>query len=242
VQLAVGTYRFLPDTVVTRTGLRTLHDDFSNPVGRRITLVAEGRLEGDGQTAITSASVSLENALAIPFPDITLYQTNGAPAWSMLNAGSIAGVRITELEYPEGEGAEYAQYRTFRLKAEADYPTGFGSLLLSFTETVTFYGGGPVRGFLEPIHGPPIPQTIKEFTPYFAEQVGQATALRTWPEPAAPLWPTALLEKGRKPYTSPQRVPRGLGFTVGWAYRFGSPGPLNGRPRVLVGSGGGGGG
>lgn len=242
MQLAVGSYRFLSDTAAVRTSRRLIHDDFNNPVAYRVTLACDGRLDGNSQSEITAASVALETALLLPFQDIVMYQSDGGVAWSLLNATSIAGVRITDMEYPSGEGAEYATYRTFRFTAEADYPTGFGSLLIAFTETVTFYGGGALRGFLQPDNAPPIPQTIKLALPFYAEQVGEATALKAWPEPAGPIWPAALLEAPRKPYTSPRRVERGLGFTVGWSYWFGSASPLNGRPRVIVAGGGGGGG
>jgi hypothetical protein len=248
VQLRYGSYLFPANAVAVATDKRPAFDGRGKPVSRRDTFTMHGWLlpspaavtPAAAQADLANQCALLERALAVQFADLVMTRDDGGIAFALLNATSIDGVRITSgPNYPTGEGAEFATFRSFSFTAEASYAVaGAASPLVSFQETVTFTGGGPVKDFLQPVNGPPVRQLLLQATPYRATQQGQAVALGGWPTAPGPLWPQALLKNPDLSFASPVfQLGRGLEYPISWAYVFGSAAPLQGRPNRWVGGG-----
>lgn len=250
MQLRYGPYRFDANAVAVATAKETTFDARGQPSGERHTFTMQGRLvppdsavtTAARQAAIATKCAALEVALRRPFQDLVMARDDGGEAFALKSATSINGVRVTRgPDYPNSEGAEFVNYRTFSLVVEAEYPLATagaaGGLLVAFRETVAFSGGGPVREFLQPVNGLPIRQVLYAATPYRAIQTGSASSLGNWPTPPLPLWLPDLQKAAEPSFESPQRGPRGLEFAVSWRYEFGSERPLLGRPNRWVGQG-----
>ena len=84
-------------------------------------------------------------------------------------------------------------------------------------------------------------QQVAQATPYKVNQRGQAVGLTTWPNPAAPLWPSAEhLDQRSIDYKTPKRtgdVIRSVytEFDVTWQYYFEANVPLTGSPTLWTG-------
>lgn len=153
------------------------------------------------------------------------------------DAACIGGVQIAKpLSYPSGVGPEYVTMRTFNVAIEGTYLVGSAPEYDDFQEAVSFVGGGPLFGLLEPLRGKPIKQQWKEQTIYRATQRGRAVGLLSYPEPPPPLWPEARPRPQERPFTyePPERLGDGnIRWPVSWEYQFESPTALTGLPHTL---------
>jgi hypothetical protein len=200
------------------------------------TFSAEGYLDGTSQGQIATLSAQLELALAIPNEDIVFHADDGSIAAGLFASTALGGVQVRAFGYPvsgKGSGYEFVSGRSFAFVATGEYASPlFGSMLFTeFNEAVTITGGGPRRGILQPVNGPPIEQLIYVATPYRATQQGTAVGLHAYPDPMPALWPDKLVEAGAITRQSAQRagvVPHYRGFRTNWAYEFVSATPLFG--------------
>lgn len=205
------------------------------PIKVRRRLDVDGYLNGDGQAAIAQAASALATALAVPYQDLVLYRDDGtASDTALLNAGSLTGVVVRGLEFPDSRGGEYATFRHFRFYGEAEYPVANTlNLLLSFRETVSFSGGGPISTWKLAINGQHQRQVLYPSSIYRATQKGSAVGFRQRPTAPPPLWPSALIEPPDFDLESPERSGKlYTGFGISWQYVFGSNQPLIGEPTL----------
>jgi hypothetical protein len=189
------------------------------------------------QADLTARENTMKNALARPGLDLVLLDDAGNPtAEVLLNALSITGVRNTSLDFPRFEGPEYATLRSYTASWEAEYPlVGSANLLVSFSETLTFWGGGPRYAHRESLNGPPQKQLIYPQTVYHVTQQGTAVGYRKYPVIPGPKWPFALREAGRLNQKSPERKGAGYqNYEVSWQYDFESESPLAGVPNIWI--------
>lgn len=233
--LKVGSYQFDSNSVTLATRAEAVFNDADQVLSERRMVDVQGYLTASGAAALTTAENQLRAALAVRNPQIAFYQDSGAVTGiTLLRAGSISGVKITNVAFPRTQGPEYATERFFTFTAEAEYPaSGSTGLLVSFTETVSVEGGGPSFIHLPTINGPPQRQLLYAQTPYRATQQGQAVGYQGYPPPASPLWPGALMRAPRITRTGPKR--RGNGYeryTVSWEMEYESVGPLVGLPTL----------
>lgn len=197
----------------------------------------QGRLQAADQAALGNAIAALTTAYSQQAQDVAFYLDNGQKtAHAINNAATAGGVRVVSPpSFPEGRGAEYSTFRNYAIVLEAELPDP-AATLLSWTEVLSFKGGGPQFGFLEPINGLPQKQWFKQFTSFRVAQSGQAVGLWGYPLPPAPLWPEAEhVDQREVRYELPRR--RGSGgsatyaeFKVSWSYTFQDAGPLVGTP------------
>ena len=199
----------------------------------------QAQVFGDDQAALKVAINDVVTAFSIQGGDLLLYHNDGTTLSShtLVNAATLSGVRVVSgPSFPQGQGAEYATYRTFNVALEAEFPATLFDGLIEFEETLAFEGGGPLFTHLQPVNGPPQKQLLAEFTPFRAMQDGHAVGYLSWPLPSLPIWPGALVRAGSPRRTSPRKRPGGFThFPVQWRYEFESVLPLLGDPHVWVG-------
>lgn len=249
MQVRIGGYAFPAGLVAVATSIDVVDDARGLPSVESHTLTLQGEFVVSSESAGTAARqaelqakcAALERAVRRPvIPDVIVTRDDGAFAFGLRGGSSLSGIkRRSGPNYPNSQGAEFVNFRAFQLVFTAEYPIRtsgqFVNPLVSFRETVSFSGGGPVRDFLQPVNGPPIRQVLYQATPYRAIQTGTASALGGWPTPPAMLWPADRLKDPEPSFDGPQRGPRGLEFAVSWRYEFGSERPLTGRPHTWAG-------
>lgn len=219
----------LPDgTIRSAADLDKTHDANGDLTQKKWVWKLTGALMADGQAAIVAAMRALEAALDQPRQNLVLRTDAGAVAMALTNTGSIGGVQIKKLTYPEGQdGFEFVSGKTFEIVAEATYGSiaGAGGIqLLTFTESIETYGGGPVIGFNRPVNAEPDPVLLYSHSIFEATQSGQAQCLLGyWPAPSPVMG---------QPIERPRitRTCDGKTFTTAWSYKYQSSQPMGGLP------------
>lgn len=189
------------------------------------------------QSALTAALADLRLAYSVNGRDAGLYLDDGVTPTDhlLISNVTLGGVRVLSLDFPQGDGAEYSTFRTYRITLEADFPDTSGNLL-EYDEALHFEGtGGPRRVFLEVLEGLPQEQIGTTCTTYRATQQGRAVGYGTYPVPPPPLWPAAELpERRRIVLRTPERHAGSFArFPVEWNYSFESIAPLAGYPNIV---------
>lgn len=190
----------------------------------------DGFLLSDTQAALTSSLAALERAYNAPLSEMSLWIDAGTPTHHRLFTGNtLGGIRpVGGVEYPEGTGAEYSYYRSFRVVVEAEVPQAFGDRTLQFRESLEITGGGPRRVLIETRAGPPQPQTVSQQTAFRATQTGEAVGWFSYPPVPAPVWPLSFFaEPPRVTRGQPRKVGQGgtaqyVEWPVQWQYTFAS--------------------
>jgi len=217
-------------------GVESLETDAGTPYAQRVRWDIRGRLVGEDADDINEQVIALKTAYSENDRDITIYLPNGTTASSqrILTANTIGGVRVVAASFPTMNRAGYVTNYEYSIAVEAEVPlTNIETALRSFTESLSFSGGGPRYGHLETLAGPPVKQLLRQQTVFRVEQSGQAVGLYARPAPARPIWPAALVESGARRVTSPKRRRDGyMDFAVDWNYRFESSTALIGTPHV----------
>jgi len=250
MKLRIGTFDFDANGTEITIRAEVFRNDAQIPYKRKQTLNVAGWL------AITGATVAEQQAnctlqmnnlitlLAKPYNDIIFLQDNGAESATFLkNQNSVAGVVITSgPHFPDGING-YTAVQRFEFTAEAEYylPTSAGinlnTLLLSFTESMQFSGGGPRFVYKESLRGLPQKQQTVRNAIYKVTQRGSSVGLRGYPSPPPPKFPLNLLENPQVSKETPKRM--GLsnyeGYGISWTYEYGSATPLNAVPTLWVG-------
>jgi hypothetical protein len=188
---------------------------------------------GGVQSTMTAMIAAVEAAFAQNFQDIRLLQPDGkASSHQLLNKDTLGGVMVVQPpSYPSAQGAEHVTYRTCTVALEGTVLVNSGSALTEFSEEVTFQGGGPRFGHLEPIAGTPVKQLLKQNTIYRAKQTGRATGILGYPPIPDPIWPAAMVEAPIIVKVAPKRIGNSFTeFTISWSYDYESATPLFGNP------------
>lgn len=214
-------------------------NDGGQHVARVVTAHIRGLLQAADSSSLITAMAALETAYRRQGQNFLLLLSDGSTVHqAMYNAGSLGGVRVIHgPSYPSGHGYEGGTFRTYEITLEAEYPdaASFG-MLLAFTETVQFMGGGPRVVWREATTGLPQKQITAQATTYKAVQAGSAIGYRTRPTPPAPIWPQYLKEQPNLPdMKSPRRsgppgAPMFSEFEVSWHYTFEADVRLAGEP------------
>lgn len=237
MRLILGAYSFDANANLVTTAVDVMWNQGGQPYAQKRSFSVEGYLSGDGQADLTQKENALRTAFAQSYPNLYFLQDSGQNSADILpNAGSITGVRITHFAFPKANGPEYATIRSFSFTAEAEYPIpNTGNLLLNFTESLTFWGGGPIYAHRLAINGPPQKQLIYPQSTFSCTQVGMSVGYRAYPSVSPAKFPGALKEAPRISQKSPTRMGNGYqGYEVNWSYLFESAGPLVAVPTLWV--------
>ena len=218
-------------------------------IGVEETWTINGFLQAASQSALITALTILELAYGRNQQTMQLLANNGTTvARQMPGVHVLGGTEvISGPSYPvDGtgpNGAEFVNFRTYTVQVRGRYsltaPTP--GQLLSWNESLAFWGGGPRRKMRENLYGRPRGQTLVQQTVCHATQQGSAIGLLGYPTPpirrdgAGALWPFALVEAPRLQYQSPKRngdagSPTYTEFQVDWQAEYESDTPLLGEP------------
>lgn len=155
-------------------------------------------------------------------------------AHSLLSGQCLGGTRIVNPpSFPDFSAAAGVTYLRFTATVEGEViASNPATSLLSFEESLSFTGGGPLTGFIEVLNGPPIEQTLRQQTVYRATQTGSAVGYGSYPAPAAPLWPANEIVPSRRitPRSPKRKGNTYTEFPVSWSYEFHSASALSGTP------------
>ena len=202
----------------------------------RLQITPTGDAAAD-QAQLSARITAMQLAYAQQGLNLGLYFDDGTPSVHYLQSARTAGgTRVAKPpEFPLGTGAEYSTFRNFALAVEAEFlDSSIG--LVSWTESLSFFGGGPQFGFLLTLNGPPQKQLLRQQTTYRATQQGEAVGLTAYPVAPGPLWPADEHSDQRHvAQTLPQRTGSGpnavyYDFKTRWSYVFESAAPLVGVP------------
>lgn len=226
-----GSYAMTDNAIIVGSRVGVLKNRGGEMYARLYQYDVEGYVYASGQAAISTAMNALETALAKPFQDFVFYHDDSTEsAFNLYNNDSISGVTVTDGPnwVKMAHGANFVNAMKFTFTVAAEFPLGnTKNLLLDFSETVVFEGGGPRFSVKECLVAAPQRQQLRAATVYRAMQSGMAVGYRKYPNPPAPLWPAALLEAPKLEKKSPTLKGRDYeGFGISWQYVFASPGPL----------------
>jgi hypothetical protein len=197
-----------------------------------------GRLQGTDTADLLVKMAALEAAYRLHGKDIGLYYDDNSIHQILRSADTIGGTRSMGVRYPTGRGAEAGNYRSYELVVEGTKQAG-ASGILTWQETLSPSGGGPLYGWLTCQTGPPYQDIIAQQTPYEMIQSGSATGLGSYPDAPGPIWPGLIDGIASPPVRgTPQRRGQegGTQFTeypIAWSYRFKSATPFSGALPTL---------
>lgn len=205
----------------------------------RVEVEDTGNAQAD-QAALTAKLQAIQDAFAVPFKDLIVYDNFGQQTvHKLINSQTLGGVKpLTRLEYPVGMGAEYSTFRNCTITIGADVQqsglTGNNSVI-DWTESLTYIGtGGPRRVWQEFIEELPENQIVAQRTTIKAIQEGAAVGFGDYiPFPAA-IFPIEVEHEDQRVYRrmTPRMVGGGANreYPSMWTYVFEFSNPIFGNP------------
>lgn len=234
--LKYGSYQHDTNEAAVTISKRAQHDPTTGLLTSiRHEWTIEGVLHAASQAALTTAIQALEAAYATDGNTLALYLDDGTVTAHILDpSGTLGGVKIESgPEYPNGRGAEYSTYRSYRIVAVAEVAAaqggggGSAGTIITFSETVSLWGGGPRFVYVETLDGPPQKQTVVQQTSVRGSQVGRAVGWSGWPNPPAPIWPDAEHRDLRQVTRESPRLTsdnsttlKYTEYAISWSYQF----------------------
>jgi len=197
-----GDYKHADNTVTLSSFSQVVsYDDRGNKEKVTKTMLLDGVLIESNQADMKTAIKNLETAYLKDVFVAGLYH-DGTPAvqspHTLTRGTSDTGIRVLSLNYPKGDGAEYATQRTFRisLQTEDTSPEGVAEVeLKEFSEQLSFVGdGGSSSIAINVLDGPPVIQYISQQTHQRITQSGRAVnRYNNYPEPPSPIFPSYVI-------------------------------------------------
>jgi hypothetical protein len=186
---------------------------------------------GNEVASLVTKRAAIEQAYSRWFQDATFFTSDGIIIYQLSNALSVRGVRVVSGPTFQGEPTAYSTGIPYTIGLQASFPAaGAGSLIHSWSETLTIVRGGPVYGMIEPLNAAPIRYVAKRSAPWRATQVGQAVGFYGRPPVPAAIWPGLIVGQPQFSDRSPRyQGGRFVDFGVSWSYEFSSAGPLAGE-------------
>jgi hypothetical protein len=233
IYLQYGTYRHSPGECKVVIERELLKGEGGKPLGFRHRWNILGLLHGSSSAEITSKIRALEAAYSQHGRDLSLHFSDGAlTAHQLLSRNTRLGT-IVEVppSFPTGEGAEYANCRTYSIAVTGDVSANLGAII-SWSERLSWQGsGGADWGPLQCVDRV-VWQQFNVATPVVVLQEGRAVGNGVYPAPAPPLWPNYL--HGPTEAISCEGSSSSTERIVSWRYQFLASGQLTGRPVIRV--------
>lgn len=239
-KLKVGASYSLVDSAAISITRSERRDTTGRKIGYTERWEVQGWLVAASVADLTTAINSLK-AACVDGVDVGLYVAGSpdvATSHILTNASTVGGTRLEGPKFPVGQGAEYANQRSFTLSVEADFDAaGIAGTLVSFQETVSITGtGGPRFVTQTPLDGPVIAQQVSRFSPVAVVQAGSAIGHTSYPTVPGPLLSSGEhYDQRQVTYKSPQRQADGAayrGYEVSWQYSFEVPSAAVPAPHV----------
>jgi hypothetical protein len=227
--------------VVLSVNRQTLLTDARTAYAETVQIQLDGYLVGDGVASIDTKLAALSNAYAIDGGDfIVTDDAAGELELSLRSRETLGGIRVVKKPtLPPMQNAAYVTFLAYQVVLEAIVPKSSPSTLLrSYSEQISFSGGGWRRGCLQTRVGLPQSQLFTRNQIFRAVQTGRAVGLYSYPTMPSPIWPAWLVEQyPEKTYVAGRPVGEGsaatyMDFGIQWRYVFESPVPLVGVPRT----------
>lgn len=198
----------------------------------RKTMQLQGVFIASTQAAIKTGILAREAAYATWGRDAALYHDNGdISAHSLVSSDSVGGVRVLAVDFPEGNGAEYATQRSFSITLAADFLAQAATL--AFQETLRFTGtGGRRTVIIETLTGSPQQQVVNNRTTQRVVQSGSSVGELAYPPVPPPIFPRGELQDRREIVPGSPRSQGGdfVEWPVSWIYHFAFTSPVSGVP------------
>ncbi len=234
--VAYGSYVHPPGECVVSISYAVSASDSGLPVEEVHTWQIDGTLQGTGPADLAAQSAALRLAYTPWFRSASFMAPGGVVINTLPNAGSLSGVRVTgPPSFPGGGPGDLATQRAFRITLSATYAVGIEGgggepAIKEFRQSISRSGGGPKRGMVELVTGPPVPYTYSDASIFYATQSGSAIGTAAYPVPPAAIWPTALV--AAEITHSRPRLENGFfrDYGVTWSYRFEGPAAFAGSP------------
>jgi len=229
---AGGTYTFNADTTMIPLERAFLFDAQGRRDRERQTWRIRTVLQAATQDLITTAINSLQSAFANDDGTLTIIQEDNDDT-----PHEVASVKVLSIAYPEATGPEYANRRTVEITLEGTSEvSGKADDYVTFTESVSYRGGGPRYHWQETIEGKPQKCQVAEHTLYEATQRGSAVSKgSTYPDPPGPLFPGHELEANPELARTAERTEDGeLRYRLDWVYKFASSEELVAEPNTWL--------
>lgn len=177
-----------------------------------------------GPDAINTAIGNVFTAFSSNGGNFYYYTPTPTAVLSLVNASTVDGVQVVSIDFPDGSAAEWATKRTYSVKLRAKfYDTDFtGKNIVSFTETVSIWGGGARTIWQESVSDDPADFQVAAKTMYYMSQVGTVVGKTSYPSVPAALYPAKLLQPVKIDKTSPE-YSKGTynNYTVSYEYQMG---------------------
>jgi hypothetical protein len=212
-----------------------IENEAGEPYAVRERWTISGMVIGTSPTSIKTQLTALDTAYSANGKNLSLLMPDKTESTHrMISSACQGGVRVIQRpSFPNGGGAEHVTKREYMIVLEGIVLLSSSQVILSFEEVLSFSGGGPRYGHLEPLEGPPIKQRLKQSTPYVVTQEGQAVGLYGYPAIPPSIWPGDKTEAPRiRRYSPRKKGGNYYEYKVSWAYEFKAAYPLTGSPHV----------
>ena len=190
------------------------------------TISMKVRLLANGQDAIRSAAIALEAAYS--YPGLSwefLHDDDSRSAHSMLTP-NLLGYISAKVAWPNSLNNEYATQRGCQLTLTARYVREPGAYV-SYRESFVLIGNGyPRRRVVESVIGPPIKQTLCNYTMYRAIQSGEAIGTTFRPSAPDPYLPAPWYDGDQssvEKFSGERHLLTQIFPGIRWTYAFSSP-------------------
>jgi hypothetical protein len=182
---------------VTRWGGYSFDDNVVNLVqfsrmtkyserNKRLQYIVSAQCFGELQGTLTEQledMAAMENALRQEGQSF-YYSVNDSIVHSILNtADCISGTRIVQRSFPKGDGAEFANRRSFSFTVQAIFDATSGEDLISWQETVELIGNGGPDFYVVRTAFNPIAIITSPITEIKIRQTGLAVGYTSYPIP-----------------------------------------------------------
>jgi hypothetical protein len=207
--------------------------------GVQETWAFKGFLLGTSSQDLTAKMRAMDDAYGRDYQNMTIRDAqNQASFHDLPGETALGGLRVTKRpSFPEYQGAEYVNYRTYEIEVVCKIPASNASNIFSWTESLSWSGtGGPVFVFRRPLYGPCQRQRVATHSTVHATQSGEAVGVFGFPTIPDPIWPWCEHQDRRKlGEVSPKRDGMALvEWKRSWTYEFENDGPLFGIPNLWL--------
>lgn len=236
MRIKYGSYSHETGEIELSVSRQVLETSAKTPYARQERWELRGQLLASSDLTMDAKVKQLATAYSENNKKLQLLLNSGKVSYLELDpANTLGGVRVTTPpQFPSNKGAAYVTFLPYVIVVEAIVPISVPETrIIAFKETISRSGGGPRRGMLETLTGPPVPQILKQQTIYRATQRGSMTTLFSNPSAPAPIWPSALVGAPEITSEGPDRWGSDfLNYKISWSYTYESGVPLIGTPHV----------
>ncbi len=238
LQIAYGSYTHAVGEVELSFRRSAVSGASETPYAERIEIDLSGTLIGNGIADMNAKVNALIAGYAFDGNDFKVLDQDGLlQRLSVASSGTLGGIRITRPPtFPTNRDAAYVTFLPYQIGLACEVPIASPeTVLVSFEETLSFTGGGPVYDYLETRVGVPQKQLLTRRSVYQATQTGSAVGLYNIPLVPNAIWPTlqnrapSISKKGGRLVGSGNNR-RYMFKGVRWNYTFKSAVPLFGTP------------